>query len=344
MKLIAPNYYKEFHCIADKCKHSCCKAGWEIDIDDKTANFYNSVESDFGNKLKTNIKNNSENTSKCFSMDSNGVCPFLNSSNLCDIYINLGEEHLCDICKEHPRYYEWFDNCKEVGIGLCCEEAARIILSCNEKFDTYEIEIPYEDSFSYDSNLYNYLLSARNQVINYINNTQDIHKCVDNLLWFAQTLQQNIDFDLLDEEEIFDVPPINTEIKNYLEFLLTLEPNDSTWPIYIKNCINLYSSNQIRIPEFLEQHSEVNTYLKNISLYFVWRYFMKSVFDEDVYSKINFMAISTKIINALFFCKWIKTGNLTLEDCIDIVRRYSEEIEYCEENIEKLSEFFGTRH
>ncbi len=71
---------------------------------------------------------------------------------------------------------------------------------------------------------------------------------------------------------------------------------------------------------------------------------MKSVFDEDVFSKINFMTISTKIINALFFCKWIETGNLSLEDCIDIVRRYSEEIEYCEENIEKLSELLGTRH
>ena len=32
MKIIAPNYYPAFRCIADKCRHSCC-IGWEIDID-----------------------------------------------------------------------------------------------------------------------------------------------------------------------------------------------------------------------------------------------------------------------------------------------------------------------
>ena len=143
MKLIAPNYYKKFHCIADKCTHSCCSAGWEIDIDENTLNYYNSIEGEFGNKLKQNIINNSDNTSKCFKLCENNNCPFLNSNKLCEIYINLGEEHLCNICTEHPRFYEWFENCKEVGIGLCCEEAARIILSENENFGTYKIEIPF---------------------------------------------------------------------------------------------------------------------------------------------------------------------------------------------------------
>ena len=32
MQIIVPDYYKEFSCIADHCRHSCC-IGWEIDID-----------------------------------------------------------------------------------------------------------------------------------------------------------------------------------------------------------------------------------------------------------------------------------------------------------------------
>jgi lysine-N-methylase len=32
MKLIAPDTYPEFCCIADRCRHSCC-IGWEIDVD-----------------------------------------------------------------------------------------------------------------------------------------------------------------------------------------------------------------------------------------------------------------------------------------------------------------------
>ena len=56
MKLRLPNYYKNFKCIADKCKDSCCSAGWEIDIDDKTAEFYKNVKGNFGDKLRKNIK------------------------------------------------------------------------------------------------------------------------------------------------------------------------------------------------------------------------------------------------------------------------------------------------
>ena len=33
MKVVVPNYYNQFKCIAEKCHHNCC-IGWEIDIDD----------------------------------------------------------------------------------------------------------------------------------------------------------------------------------------------------------------------------------------------------------------------------------------------------------------------
>ena len=35
MKEYIPDYYKDFQCIADKCKDSCC-IGWEIMIDSKS--------------------------------------------------------------------------------------------------------------------------------------------------------------------------------------------------------------------------------------------------------------------------------------------------------------------
>ena len=42
-KLYAPSYYKNFTCIADKCKHSCC-VGWEIAIDKTTLNKYEALD------------------------------------------------------------------------------------------------------------------------------------------------------------------------------------------------------------------------------------------------------------------------------------------------------------
>ena len=55
-------------------------------------------------------------------------CPHLNGQGLCEIILNLGEGYLCDICREHPRFYNYTDVAEE-GIGMSCPEAARIILS-----------------------------------------------------------------------------------------------------------------------------------------------------------------------------------------------------------------------
>ena len=41
----------------------------------------------------------------------------------------MGEDKLCTVCKEYPRYAEQFGDIIEKGIGLSCEEAGRIIFS-----------------------------------------------------------------------------------------------------------------------------------------------------------------------------------------------------------------------
>ena len=55
MKLIFPKYYKNYNCLAEKCNDSCCSAGWEIDIDKKSLDYYNTISGDIGKKLKENI-------------------------------------------------------------------------------------------------------------------------------------------------------------------------------------------------------------------------------------------------------------------------------------------------
>ena len=126
MKLIVPDYYDDFICIADRCKHSCC-IGWEIDIDDETLEKYQKLKGDFGARLNAGIE-----TGECgahFRLGENERCPFLNEKGLCDIILTVGEEYLSQICTDHPRYCSFYSDRTEIGLGLCCEEAARMILS-----------------------------------------------------------------------------------------------------------------------------------------------------------------------------------------------------------------------
>ncbi len=82
MILRMPEYCRDFTCIADKCQDNCCCAGWEIDIDSETSEFYKSVSGEFGKRLSKNISYGDE---ACIIPDKNGKCPFLNDGNLCDI-------------------------------------------------------------------------------------------------------------------------------------------------------------------------------------------------------------------------------------------------------------------
>ena len=124
MRYVRPDFYDKFKCIADKCKHSCC-VGWEIDIDEDSLEYYVNLDGDIGRQLRDNIEKEPE---PHFRLCGNERCPFLENSGLCRLISELGEESLCNICAEHPRFYNCFDNREEAGLGLCCEEAARLLL------------------------------------------------------------------------------------------------------------------------------------------------------------------------------------------------------------------------
>ena len=124
MKLYAPTYYKRFQCIADRCEHSCC-IGWEIDIDEETLQKYQALQGGYGSVIKESI---SLEDTPHFQLCEGERCPHLDERGLCKIILGLGEDYLCDICREHPRFYN-FTSVAEVGAGMSCPEAARLILS-----------------------------------------------------------------------------------------------------------------------------------------------------------------------------------------------------------------------
>ncbi len=126
MKLYAPAYYKSFTCIADKCTHSCC-VGWEIDIDPHTLSTYEGLTGGYGEVIKNSVDPSGD--TPHFALCHGDRCPHLDEGGLCRIITSMGEDYLCHICREHPRFYNQTSGGLEVGLGMACEEAARIILS-----------------------------------------------------------------------------------------------------------------------------------------------------------------------------------------------------------------------
>lgn len=329
-----PNYYKKFKCIADKCKDNCC-IGWEIDIDNSTAEKYRNISGDFGKRLKENI---SFGEPSCFILGENDRCPFLNNHNLCDIITKLGESALCQICTDHPRYYEWFGNIKEGGIGMSCEEAARIILTEESPFSVAETEIPDEEYLPYDESLYDILLNLRIRIINIFNDeSKSFSQRLIDILELACIQQECVDNDCPLPDDIPKIQAETGNIADILEFLQTLEPISEEWHPTLAGAVEKLPEIAINKDLFLNENPQIQKYLRNIGVYFIWRYLLKGVFDGEFLSRVILAVMSICVIAVLWAEKWL-SGGLSENDCIEIAKNYSKEIEYSEENLEAVLE------
>ena len=147
--MYAPKYYKSFSCIAGKCTHSCC-VGWEIDIDRETLEKYEALKGGYGENI---IKSIDTEDTPHFRLRENERCPHLDRAGLCKIILSLGEDYLCDICREHPRFYNYSPRGLEVGLGMACEEACRLIISSDgyAEFEDIDGEDAYFDENGFDT-------------------------------------------------------------------------------------------------------------------------------------------------------------------------------------------------
>ncbi len=370
MKIRVPDYFKDFKCIASECEDTCC-AGWEVVIDDETYNHYQKVESDFGKILKSEIVH--KDGENIFKLKGNN-CPFLNENKLCDIYSEIGEDSLCYTCKQYPRYTEEFGGLREVGLSLSCPEAARLILRDNKKTE-FELSENHEEITSYndiDAMLFINILGCRKVIIDILQNREiNLEDRISVVLKFASEIQQKIDKNNIQgikdvKEKYLDNNFLNEAINslhkykgkekvkyhNMQEFfkvfkeLKHINPND---PLGLDDVLGYFWQSDNEEEIYLAKHKYFNKYyedkmykFENLLVYFVFRYFMKAVFDYDVVAKVKIAVVSYLIIKELFVLRWIENGEFGDEDAVDIMHMYSKDIEHLEENIETLSEVSKT--
>ncbi len=284
MKEVFPNYYRKFKCIADKCKHSCC-IGWEIDIDEDTMYLYNSLDGEFAKKIRGNVEGDVPH----FILKDGKCCPFLNDSGLCDIICELGEDAICDICYLHPRFCNFYDNFTEVGLGLCCEEAVRIILTEEEKFSISSPKSEENNDFFIE----------RKEVFDILQNRDfTIYERL-------KTLAKKYGFEFsFSNNELYD-------------FYMSLERLDKSWNTELKKLKNAEC-------EAIFERKDLQILFEQLACYFIFRHFKRGV---------GFAILSCWVIGAIFSCCE------NFEQMLNVVRMYSSEIEYCEENTEKVADF-----
>ena len=298
MKLFAPKYYTDFKCIADRCTHSCC-VGWEIDVDTETLEKYKTLGG-YGATIRESIE-----TGDClhFRLCENDRCPHLDERGLCRIITELGEDCLCDICREHPRFYNFTKNGAEVGLGLSCEEAARIILSSDsyhEMADAGELaDTDYTPDFD----------------------GRDLRRRVYSVL-----RDKRITYDgrLSCLYRSFGVSPFDKEREEWAELLSSLE--------YLEECHRkLFCDFEL----IKETPKELEKPLERALAYFVYRH-VTGASDEDGAKA----ALGLSLFLERLLCG-LAAGNPDV-DIAELARIVSEELEYSEDNTGTIKDEFWT--
>ena len=325
MFTVKPDFYDSFKCIADKCTDSCC-IGWEIDVDETALEKYNKISTAFGAEIRSAIIK-SEDDSNCFALAENECCPFLNKNNLCEIIINCGEDFLCDICREHPRFYEWFPGVTECGLGLCCEEVCRILLENEEPFsmveesDGEEIILETEEEIA-ESDFYIFLSAFREKIFEIL---------FENEVSFEEKLVR-----ILSETERFCHDKIKIRnYKNSLELYKKTEPIDEKWTEYINSLSGNYGK-ILEIEKEFQEKTKGDMLYSKILAYIIYRHFIKAVFDESIKERICFAVESVRFIYLCDMKTYFEKGELTLKDRIENLKNWSKQVEYSEENTELL--------
>ena len=288
MKLYAPAYYKKFKCIADRCEHSCC-IGWEIDIDDNTLQKYKQLKSGYGAVIKESI---SMEDTPHFRLCEGERCPHLDEHGLCKIILGVGEDYLSDICREHPRFYN-YTKVAEVGVGMSCPEAARLILSSPDFAGMEEVgEVDAEpDDVLFDG------CTERAKVY-------DVLQKNDYAIALAQ---------------IYSTYSIEVgEDDGWLQILDSLEYLNADH----KQLFMQYSS------VFRPEGKEKSEYLKRFFAYLIYRHCTEAINGEDFASRLSFCLFCERLFASLICFQ----GAETLQEVATLASIISEEIEYSDDN------------
>ena len=313
MKVIAPDYYTRFSCLAGKCRHSCC-VGWEIDVDDEAFEYYSTAGGELGERLMSSIAY--KDGSRCFIRSDNERCPFLNENNLCEIIIKLGADKLCQICADHPRYRSFFSDHTEIGLGLCCEAAAELILTKKEKTQLIVLSDDNIDC-QYDTEDADFL-ALRRHLFNIVQNRN-------------KTIKERIS-EMFSE---FNMNFIQKTPSEWADIYLALERLDPCWTEELNRLKSMP-----HIPRGIFMSDEWETAFEQLLVYFIFRHLPDSLYDGKFTERLAFAVYGLYMICLLCASKYLSAENADISDFINTARMYSSEIEYCEENIYTLLNVF----
>ena len=261
-------------------------------------NRYRRMKGPMGDRLRASIQ--LDGPSASFILTEDDRCPLLNADGLCDLILAKGERALCQICRDHPRFRFSVKGREEIGLGLCCEEACRIILGWKEPVRLY-----LEDDGRSKAEM------GRSDSENIARRDRLIALAQERGLPMVERMRQML---AMEGVCLPDLEPAQ-----WIPLLLKLERLDDAWTMLLEKCLAGYP--HAPIDEIIQEQ---------LLVYFIYRHCAAEWKSHDfALGALPFCVLSVRLITWLCHAP---------EDIYETARMYSAEIEYSQENLDFLLE------
>lgn len=328
---VKPSFYDQFQCIADRCTDTCC-AGWGVVVDEDSQARYETASGAIYEEIRQRMVAVEDEIQ--FQMEPDGRCPFLNGDNLCRMILAEGEGVLCQICTDHPRFYSEFGMYDTAGLGLCCEEASRLLLELDKPLELVETkdDRPGDDDFA--AEMLHGLLEALLEVT--FDQTVTVAERWEEILDMTRDIELQLVEDLPEQGLDLDGLGRLEQWKALLGVMGDMIPIDEAWSQYL---VELKG----KLPDLLEQEAEflacnldLALQYANIFAYLLYRHLPGAMWDGRLVSRVDFARCGLEFVHLSYLHHWAIHETLPMVAKINHLKNWSKQVEYCDENVELM--------
>ena len=299
----------------------------------------------------------------------NNKCSLLSEDGLCTIHGSLGEDYLCNTCRVYPREIRKYGEIYERNLSISCPEVARYIIKSKDNFSfdledekLSDLDKDYIVNNKYNEKLYNILWDTRSLAMEIIQFKEiEIWKRISFFKMLTDKVQNIINekqYDNYEEvlnnfrEQVTNINVINSldkisvipDVKvKFIQSALQVRANNGLNNDKFTSLIIEYNElfdkdidfksnveNIIKIEEefntYLKEHKNI---LKNLLIYLIYKYFMKSLHTKDLNAEVNNIILSYAMMKMLLLARYNKNNKeLNEEDFVEVFYLFSRTVEH----------------
>ena len=271
-----------------------------------------------------------------------------------------------------------FENVRETTLSVSCPEVAKILMNRMEPVTFISKEEGEEEIYDdFDPFLYSMLLDLRDTMISILQNrtmsvdvragliygmARDVQRRVNRQEIFAcqeviekyqkesakAFVEKQIDRNKSEKEDLYMFRRVMLEQLHELELL------KEDWYVQLvetkqrifKDGAECYSDIAKEFKNWIEENNQPWEIQKEqLLVYFIFTYLCGAVYDGQVLAKVQMALISVGILEDMMMARWIRNDYmLDTEDVIELVYRYSREVEHSDINLKRMEKLMPIRH